>query len=86
MSRRCEIYECSRRPGSPCCADCDDKECPSRCLNGPERCRCCREDVPKSKPADAGEGPARYYRQGHEERRELQDAYFVPWEERYRRK
>lgn len=39
--RRCEIFNCDRRHGNYCCADCGYKatgNCKNHCLNGPERC------------------------------------------------
>lgn len=39
--RHCKIAPPScTRPGAPCCADCKDKACPSRCLNNPGHCGC----------------------------------------------
>lgn len=40
-SRHCRIFNCDRRHGSFCCADCGYKRignCKNPCLNGPERC------------------------------------------------
>jgi hypothetical protein len=37
----CKIFNCDRRRGSFCCADCGYKRignCKNPCLNGPERC------------------------------------------------
>lgn len=37
--RMCAIFNCDRRRGSYCCADCPDRrKCKNPCLNGPERC------------------------------------------------
>lgn len=39
--RNCKIFNCDRRRGSYCCADCGYKasgNCKNPCLNGPERC------------------------------------------------
>lgn len=39
--RRCKIFNCDRRRGSFCCADCGYQRrgsCKNHCLNGPERC------------------------------------------------
>lgn len=39
--RRCKIFNCDRRRGNFCCADCGFKRsggCKNHCLNGPERC------------------------------------------------
>lgn len=38
--RRCSIFNCDRRHGNFCCADCGYKttNCKNPCLNGPERC------------------------------------------------
>lgn len=38
--RRCAIFNCDRRHGNFCCADCGYKSanCKNPCLNGPERC------------------------------------------------
>ncbi len=42
--RLCRIAppDCAH-PGLPCCKDCPDTACQSRCLNSPEWCRCCEE-------------------------------------------
>lgn len=40
-SHRCMIFNCDRRRGSFCCADCGYKRsgnCKNPCLNGPMRC------------------------------------------------
>lgn len=39
--RRCKLFNCDRRRGSFCCADCGYKQsgsCKNPCLNGPMRC------------------------------------------------
>ena len=39
--RHCKIFNCDRRRGNFCCADCGFKRigrCKNPCLNGPERC------------------------------------------------
>lgn len=39
--RRCMIFNCDRRRGNFCCADCGYKRsgnCKNPCLNGPKRC------------------------------------------------
>lgn len=39
--RRCKIApNVCTQPGKPCCSDCADKACQSRCLNNPKRCGC----------------------------------------------
>lgn len=41
MSKRlCKIFNCDRRRGSYCCADCGyrEKNCKNPCLNHPSRC------------------------------------------------
>ena len=44
--RMCKIFNCDRRHGNFCCADCGYKRngnCKNPCLNGPERCNCVAE-------------------------------------------
>ena len=38
--RICELFNCDRRHGNYCCADCGyrDKNCKNPCLNHPTRC------------------------------------------------
>ena len=39
--RRCKIFNCDRRHGSFCCADCGVRRCGgcrNPCLNSPEQC------------------------------------------------
>lgn len=38
--RICELFNCDRRHGNYCCADCGYRKtnCKNPCLNGPERC------------------------------------------------
>lgn len=39
--RGCTIFNCDRRHGNVCCADCGFKSsgaCKNPCLNGPDRC------------------------------------------------
>lgn len=55
--RRCKIAPpgCIRF-GKPCCEDCPDLTCTSRCLNAPKRCGC-REDAPDLSPGQCGRRP-----------------------------
>lgn len=46
--RHCSIYACPRAHENICCADCKE-DCPNRCKNGPERCKCTTESVSKAK-------------------------------------
>lgn len=42
IQRRCMIFNCDRRHGRFCCADCSYKwkgQCKNPCLNEPDRCR-----------------------------------------------
>lgn len=51
MSRLCIIFNCDRRHGSYCCADCHIRDnCKNPCLNSPERCGQAKEikEVPKN--------------------------------------
>lgn len=52
MMRRCMIYSCRYRAGSPCCEDCVSKaRCVDRCLNHPDRCNVSQgEERPKRQP------------------------------------
>lgn len=37
--RKCLIFNCDRRRGSYCCADCEQRaRCKNPCKNAPERC------------------------------------------------
>ena len=46
--RICKISVPScKRAGTPCCADCPEKDCLSRCLNHPKRCGCWAENTPE---------------------------------------
>ena len=41
IQRRCMIFNCDRRHGHFCCADCGYKrngQCKNPCINGPDRC------------------------------------------------
>lgn len=52
----CKIFNCDRRHGNFCCADCGYKRngnCKNPCLNGPERCNCVAEPETK-KPKTGG--------------------------------
>lgn len=43
--RKCLIFNCDRRRGSYCCADCKDKKtCKNPCLNSPKRCGQVKEE------------------------------------------
>ena len=43
---KCLIYHCGRVYGDPCCTYCDlQADCPDRCQNRPDRCKCW-EDLP----------------------------------------
>jgi len=43
--RRCNIPppRCRHRYVAPCCVDCGETDCPVRCMNSPDRCRCWEE-------------------------------------------
>ena len=42
---KCLIFSCPTIRGNPCCAYCDkQEECPNRCENHPDRCRCWRDE------------------------------------------
>lgn len=45
-----------KRPGGPCCKDCSNKTCRSRCLNDPKWCGCFWEDKPL--PRKRGKKPS----------------------------
>lgn len=43
--RMCRIFNCDRRRGNVCCADCDyQKKCRNSCQNRPEVCGCVKEN------------------------------------------
>ena len=44
--KRCKIAVGCKRADKPCCVDCPDKTCQSRCQNSPSRCNCCEEGPP----------------------------------------
>lgn len=48
--RRCKIAACCPLAHHPCCADCKDKTCQTRCWNSPERCKCWEEWTPIRAP------------------------------------
>lgn len=38
-NRRCAIFNCDRRHGNTCCADCFNRaSCKNPCLNNPQQC------------------------------------------------
>ncbi|WP_313525430.1 hypothetical protein [Anaerotignum sp.] len=38
-NRRCAVFNCNRRHGNTCCADCVNRaSCKNPCLNNPQRC------------------------------------------------
>ncbi len=38
-ARHCQIFNCDRKHGNICCADCINRSsCKNPCLNNPERC------------------------------------------------
>lgn len=48
--RGCTIFNCDRRHGNYCCADCGYKiTCQRPCKNSPERCGLARPQVTKRK-------------------------------------
>lgn len=49
--RRCNIPppSCRHKYAAPCCKDCREADCPTRCQNDPARCRCCSEGPPRKK-------------------------------------
>ena len=54
--RMCKIFNCDRRHGNFCCADCGymrNGNCKNPCLNGPERCNCVAE-LETKKPKTGG--------------------------------
>lgn len=46
--RICTIHSCRYTGDRRCCIDCD-KNCPDRCLNHPDRCKCCADEEPREK-------------------------------------
>ena len=44
--RRCKIPTGCKRLDTPCCVDCKDKTCSSRCQNLPQWCNCWEEAPP----------------------------------------
>ena len=46
--RRCVIQpsSCRHKYAAPCCRECPETDCLSRCENTPERCRCWRDGPP----------------------------------------
>lgn len=49
--RRCNIPppSCRHRYSTPCCRDCREADCESRCLNDPARCYCWSDKPPRQK-------------------------------------
>lgn len=43
--RICTIHSCSYVGDRRCCIDCE-KNCPNRCLNHPDRCKCWADETP----------------------------------------
>ncbi len=57
IPRRCKIFNCTRRHGNFCCADCGYKasgQCKNPCLNHPTRCGQERTETPKEMATAAG--------------------------------
>lgn len=53
--RRCKNFNCDRRHGNYCCADCGYRTtCKNPCLNDPSRCGL--EDKAADPPSIAGKG------------------------------
>lgn len=52
--RRCNIAPTTCRHGcaAPCCKDCREADCESRCLNDPSRCGCWADKPPRRKMPD----------------------------------
>lgn len=43
-TRMCTLFNCDRRHGNVCCADCGYRQkCKNSCQNEPEKCGCVRE-------------------------------------------
>ena len=43
-SRKCTLFNCDRRHGNVCCADCGFRpKCKNSCQNEPEKCGCVRK-------------------------------------------
>ena len=49
--RRCKIPTGCKRLDTPCCVDCKDKTCSSRCQNLPQWCNCWEEAPPPRRGA-----------------------------------
>lgn len=49
--RRCNIQPsvCRHSRAAPCCKDCSEADCSSRCQNTPERCNCWEDKPPHKK-------------------------------------
>ncbi|HIY04305.1 MAG TPA: hypothetical protein H9733_05025 [Candidatus Anaerotignum merdipullorum] len=44
-TRMCTLFNCDRRHGNVCCADCGFRpKCKNSCQNEPEKCGCVKED------------------------------------------
>ena len=58
--KRCKIAPPSCLcPGNPCCKGCKVQDCPVRCKNQPDQCRCWEEGPPPGRRAK-GKGGGRY--------------------------
>ncbi len=66
--RQCRIASCCKLAHHPCCVDCKNRACESRCMNSPERCGCCENNyAPRRKAAP----PAKHSYTGKIDREEL---------------
>lgn len=55
--RGCTIFNCDRRHGNYCCADCGYKKtCQRPCKNSPEKCGLVRPTVNKRRKVDKAHG------------------------------
>lgn len=44
-TRMCTLFNCDRRHGNVCCADCGNRQkCKNSCQNDPEKCGCVKGD------------------------------------------
>lgn len=46
LNRSCSVFNCDRRYGNVCCADCKNR-CQNRCMNSPDKCKLLADAKPK---------------------------------------
>lgn len=51
IARSCSVFNCDRRHGNVCCADCKNR-CKNRCLNSPDRCGLVADKRPEKRKGD----------------------------------